>query len=445
MKWIAVLAAASLALTAQTPVPPARKKAAPASKPGAAAPAAITSAGPKTAPLVEVKVVGNRNYEVAAIIAASGLRIGQQMAESDFEPARERLMASGGFETIGYRYAPSPDNKGYVLTFEVLEIERTLPVRFEDLPAPNAELQKVLKEKEPLLGGERAPGHQAVLDRFAGILTDYLAKTKSYKETVVAKVSADVPGELYVLFRPAKSRMRVAQIAFEGNQLLDAAFLGNAFSIVAIGVEFKEDTIRKLLDNAVKPHYQARGYLGVTFPKIATSPMKGVDGVAVTIQVNESKPYKYANLRGVGTGLSNKETLSIAGLKTGDIANYDNVKEAAEKLVARMQREGYMRSKATYEGKTNDDAFTVDVTFKTEPGSQYVFGKLNIQGLDLHGEPAIRKMWGLKAGKPFNVDYPQKFLDEVKGQGLFDGLQKTGFTNKIDDKALTVDVTLLFR
>jgi outer membrane protein assembly factor BamA len=449
MTWIAVAAAFALAFSAfgQTPAP-ARKKSAPARtttpakpKPAATAPAV----DPRAVPLAEVKITGNRNYKSEAIIAASGLRIGQLMKESDFEPARERLMATGGFETIGYRYAPSADGKGYSLTFEVLEIERTLPVKFEDLPGTEAELRKAIADKEPLFGGEQAPGHQAVLDRMAGELGAYLQASKGYKEPVAARVSADVPGELYVLFRPAKGRMRIAQIAFEGNQLLDSGFLGNAFGIVAVGVEFKEDHVRKLLDTAVRPHYEARGYLGVQFPKLTVAPMKDVEGVALTVQVIEGKPYKYADLRAAGTGLSSKETLSIAGLKAGDVANFDTVKEVANKLVARMQRDGYMRSKASFERKVNDAALTVDIVFKTEPGPQYLFGKLDIKGLDLHGEPAVRKIWGLKAGRPFNIEYPQRFLDEVKAQGMFDGLKQTRFENKIDDKNLTVDVTLFFR
>jgi outer membrane protein insertion porin family len=446
MKWIALIAAATLARgSAQTPPAPSARKKVPSTNTSKPAVPPAPAPASRTAPLAEIAVTGNRNYTTAAIIAASKLRIGQLMAESDFEPARERLMATGGFETIGYRYAPTADGKGYALTFEVTEIERTLPIRFEELPAPASELQKLLANKEPLFGGERAPGHQAVLDRFAKSLTEYLAATKSYKETVVAKVQADVPGELYVLFRPAKGRLRVAQIAFTGNELLDSGMLGNAFGIVAIGAEYKEDTIRKLLDSAVRPHYEARGHLGVQFPKIEMSPMKDVEGVAIIIQVIEGKPYKYGEINATGNGIAPKEVYSIAGLKPGDTANFDTVKAVSDKLVARMQRDGYMRSKASFSRKVNDEKLTVDVTFKTEAGPQYMFGKLDIKGLDVIGEPAVRKIWGLKSGKPFNVDYPQYFLNNVKEQGLFDGLKETRFETKIDDKNLVVDVTLYFR
>jgi outer membrane protein insertion porin family len=440
MKWIAAvsLAAAGLSLHAQ---PPAKKQTRPAA---AAAKVKPKPEGPPTAPLREIRVKGNQHYKTEDIIAASGLKIDQRVLETAFEPARERLMATGGFETISYRYDPVPNGDGYSLTFEVLEIGRTLPVRFEELPIPDSDLFQFLKAKEPLFGGTRAPGNQAVLQRFAKELNELLAP-KGLKAPVTAQVIADAPGELAVLFRPDTQRPRVAQISFAGNQLLDNATLANAFAIVSIGVEYKEETVRNLLNTAIRPLYEARGYLGVQFPKITTKPKKDVDGLDVTIQVSDGKPYKYGEINATGNGLAAKEVYSIAGLKPGDVANFDSVNEVPNRLVARMQRDGFMRAKATYDRKIDEKNQTVHLVFKTDPGPVYTFNKLVIQGLDLHGEPAVRKIWGLKYGKPFNIEYPQRFLNEVKEQNMFDGLKETKFETKIDDKALTVDVLLLFR
>ena len=439
MKWIARTASISLVaitlLHAQTPVrkqqprPPAAK-----AKP----------LPPPTAPLGEILVKGNQHYKTDDIIAASGLKVGQRVLETAFEPARERLMATGGFETISYRYQPMPNGDGYGLTFEVLEVGRTLPVRFEDLPIPDAELTKFLRDREPLFGGDRAPGNQTVLERFAKALTDYLTP-KGLKHPVAAQVVADSPGELAVLFRPNTQRPRVAQINFVGNQLLDTATLANAFAMVSIGVEYKEQTVRALLDTSIRPLYEARGYLGVEFPKITTKPKTDIQGLDVVIQVSDGKPYKYGQITSTGSGIAAKEVYSIAGLKPEDVANFDSVNEVPKKLVDRMQRDGFMRAKASYDRKIDGKTQTVNIQFKTDAGPVYTFNKLAIQGLDLHGEPAVRKIWGLKYGKPFNVEYPQRFLNEVKEQGMFDGLKETKFETKLDDKAQTVDVLLIFR
>jgi outer membrane protein assembly factor BamA len=439
MKWIAspvaVFTLAALSLPAQTST---RKQ---QPRPQTAKPKPLP---PPTAPLGEILVKGNQHYKTADIIAASGLKVGQRVLETAFEPARERLMATGGFETISYRYQPMPNGDGYSLTFEVLEVGRTLPVRFEDLPIQDTELVRFLREKEPLFGGDRAPGNQAVLQRFAQELTAFLAP-KGLKDPVAAQVIAENPGELAVLFRPNTPRPRVAQINFVGNQLLDTPTLANAFAIVSIGVEYKEQTVRTLLDTAIRPLYEARGYLGVQFPKITTKPKPEVQGLDVLIQVVEGKPYRYGQITASGSGIPSKEVFSIAGLKPEDVSNFETVNAVPKRLIERMQRDGYMRAKASYDRKIDDKNQLVHIQFKTEPGTVYTFNKLHVQGLDLHGEPAVRKMWGLKYGKPFNVDYPQRFLNEVKEQNMFDGLKETKFEVKLDDKTQTVDVLLIFR
>ncbi len=71
-------------------------------------------------------------------------------------------------------------------------------------------------------------------------------------------------------------------------------------------------------------------------------------------------------------------------------------------------------------------------------------GKLNIVGLDLEGDAAVKKMWALKEGKPFNPEYPDQFLTNVRDGGYFDNLGKTKSELKVDAQSHAVDVTLTF-
>jgi outer membrane protein insertion porin family len=86
----------------------------------------------------------------------------------------------------------------------------------------------------------------------------------------------------------------------------------------------------------------------------------------------------------------------------------------------------------------------VVVNLAIERGDQYTFGKLTIVGLDLNSEPAVRKLWSVAPGKPFNATYPQFFLDRIKEDGYFDNLGATKPTIQIDEKTRVVDVTLTF-
>jgi outer membrane protein assembly factor BamA len=103
-----------------------------------------------------------------------------------------------------------------------------------------------------------------------------------------------------------------------------------------------------------------------------------------------------------------------------------------------------MRVEATVDRAIHDDTKKVDVTVHITEGPQFTFDKLTITGLDLDGEAAMRKLWGLQLGKPFNPDYPNYFLAQVKDRGLFDNLGDTKANVDVNEQRRTVDVTLSF-
>jgi outer membrane protein insertion porin family len=59
---------------------------------------------------------------------------------------------------------------------------------------------------------------------------------------------------------------------------------------VAIGTPYTEDRFREVLNNAMRPVYEARGRVRVSFPEIKTEPAKDVQGVNVTVTVDEGRP-----------------------------------------------------------------------------------------------------------------------------------------------------------
>jgi len=66
----------------------------------------------------------------------------------------------------------------------------------------------------------------------------------------------------------------------------------------------------------------------------------------------------------------------------------------------------------------DDKKKVVDLTIRPELGPQFLFGTLAIEGLDLHGEAAVKKAWGIKEGKPFDGDYPDYFLQQILRAGI---------------------------
>jgi outer membrane protein assembly factor BamA len=393
--------------------------------------------------LSSLVVTGNEIYSQDTIIAASGLKLGQTVEKADFEKARDRLLATGAFDTVGFEFGPAPGGKGIQGKFEVAEIKQVYPYRFEDLPAAEAEMRDYLKRREPMFA-DRIPGTRELLARFTKDLNEF-AESKNFKDKVVGKLSADKPGELVVVFRPATPSPSIADVRFTGNQVISNAILHNSVGAVAIGVPYSEVRVRELLDSSIRPLYEAKGRMHVTFPKVEVKPAReGIKGVSLSVQVDEGPVYKFGKITIVSAKIPSDELYSITKLKTGDMANFDAVGNAQIAMQKRFHKSGYMEMSSTVDRKLDDAAKTVDLTIRTNSGPQFKMGALNIKGLDLESEPAIRKVWGMKEGSPYDDTYAQGFLKQIQEGGYFDNLRSTRFDDEVNRTTNTVDITLYF-
>jgi len=382
-------------------------------------------------PISSLAVTGNANYSAQQILAVAGLKAGQRVTLKDFEGARDRLGATGAFEKISFRYGPAPDGKGYAVTFEVFEAGPFFPVRFEDLPAPEPELRGILARADPLFG-EKIPATEQILGRYVKALEAHLG-AQGYQEKLAARVLSTDSGEAAVVFLPAAAPPAVALVRFTGNEVIPTPALANALGGVAIGMPYKEARFRQLLDTNLRPLYEARGRLRVAFAEIQTEAAKDVKGLVVTVRIEEGASYKLGQVRIESSVLAAAELERIADLRADDVADFGQVQAAVSRLEERHRGEGYMRAAARVERALNDQRRTVDVAIQVQPGPRYVMGQLIIEGLDIHGEAAVRKLWALQQGQRFNAAYPDHFLAELREQGVFDNLGKTRAVLNQDD------------
>ncbi len=283
------LAGLVCALIASAQQPPKR---APGPKPPASKP---DPAPPTVFPLETLRVEGNHDLSRDRILAASGLKIGTRVDKSAFDAARDRLIASGAFENVGYEYKPSADGAGYDGVFQVIELAPLFPYRFEDLPVSEDALRATLRQQETVLE-DRIPSSPALLDRYVKIVE------QSAGVQVVAQLTADGPGQTVVVFFPAAPRAHIAEIRFTGTQVLSADVLQRRLYQTAIGAPYSEATLRKMLDLGIRPLYDARGRLRVSFPRIVAekAKAKNVDGVALTVTVNEGPAYALGEVQLTG-------------------------------------------------------------------------------------------------------------------------------------------------
>jgi len=402
------------------------------------------TAVPSKWPIEKLAVEGNRNYSAAQVLAVAGLKIGQVAGKEEFDAARDRLVASGAFETVGYKFEPDPGGKGYVATFQVTEAEPAYPVRFENLGVPAADLEAMLRARDPLFSLKRLPATKPVLDRYVAWVQDYLS-SKGNSEKLAARLNPAGTDQFEIVFRPARNYPSVAQVTFEGNQAVEQNVLREAIGGVAIGQPYTEERFRELLNTAVRPVYEARGYLRVKFPGVRTEPVKDVQGLHVFVTVDEGPAYQLTAVAIDGPSPVSAAALLKAGeIKTGEAANFDKVNEGLEKMRQALRRAGFLDAKLTPNRLLDDAKKTVAVNIRVDAGPQFTMGKLSIVGLDLNGEFEMKRIWSMKEGTPFNPEYPQAFLHSVRQQGLFDNLGDTKSDVKLNEQDHTADVTLTF-
>ena len=345
---------------------PARK----ASKPTHAA--KPVAPGMSAWPIGKLNVEGNRIYSDEKILEAAGLKLGQMAGKAEFDAARDRLLATGAFESVGYKFEPIPGTRTNVGTFQIAEIAQLFPYKFEELRTDEKALRDYLKQKEPLFGDE-IPATQPVLDRMTKYVREFLKS-----DAIAAKVEGS--GNLSVVFRPS-NLPSVAEITFRGNAAIPTTKLQQIISGAGIGAVYTESRFRQVLDANVRPAYEALGYLRVQFPTLDVKPANTTNGIAVTVHVKEGGVYKLGNVALKGELADSKELLKAGGFQIGETADFRKIRAGVEDIRKALRRKGYIEAKTSSDRKLDDEKKTVELIVTADPGPQFTMGKLTIEGL----------------------------------------------------------------
>ena len=352
---------------------------------------------PKKYPLEALQIQGNKRIPTERIVAASGLKLGALVDKADFDAARQRLLDTGAFESVGYSFKPAATVTGYDTTFEVVEVMMLYPYRFEALPASADALRAALHKQEPLLGDD-IPATPQVLNRYNAAIRQFL----NGKIETMGELNSDT-GNLEIVFRPAGERPRIAEVKFTGNREMLTALLLQKLSKDAVGLPYSDPLFRRVLDSAVRPMYEEQGRIRVAFPEITAKKAATNDGVVVTIAINEGPVYNLGTV--VVSGLPAAEVEQLAKSQEwhkGETANFTQIEANLGKIRERQRAQGYLRAQTSVVRDIHDDTHTVNLTIKADRGTQFTLGKLSIQGLDLITEPVIRKMWKIEPGRLFS-------------------------------------------
>ena len=171
------------------------------------------------------------------------------------------------------------------------EVEPVYPMRFEELGVPDKEIESLLRGKDPLYVSAKLPATKPLIDRYTNWIQEFLA-SKGITEKIAGKVMQPAAEQFAIVFRPARNLPAVAQVTFQGNQVVPQGVLREAVHGTAIGSPYTESGFRELLNNTVRPVYEQRGRVRVAFPEVRAEPASDVEGVHVFVKVDEGQSYE---------------------------------------------------------------------------------------------------------------------------------------------------------
>jgi outer membrane protein insertion porin family len=389
----------------------------------------------------EIRVEGNQRMNEAEVIALSGLKEGAPAVAATFEAMRDRMLDTGCIETVGWKWEPLQGG-GFKATIEVTEAQQVLPWTVDRLPLTVDDVKAAGARQLPCFGGE-IPTYDRYLNRAAALVSG-LAMGRGFDDEVIAKVGLVGTDQMAVIFQPKTPAPVIGDVRFVGNEAIEEVWLRRQIVEVARGVMFSESLFRQFLENQIRPMYENVGRLTVQFGKLTTAPATDVKGVVVTVEVMDGPLFTLEDVEYSGLPVDPSRIEELAEYQRDEPVNYTKIGLTIEKLFAELKSRGYLKPSYKARRKLNLEEKTARLFVDVDPGLQYRMGRLTVKGLDVVGEPVIRKMWTLQPGDPFRDDYPDFFLNAVKERGVFDFLGATKAERRINDDTRTVDVTLVF-
>jgi hypothetical protein len=376
-----------------------------------------------------------------SVLRLLGLELERPVRTEDLERARDRLLATGCFETVGWRYELAPP-RAVMVTFEIGEPPQFLPWMLDRVPVSRQEFAQRAGQEFPLLR-ETMPPSETVLERLSAILAK-LAAEKGAAEPMAGRVTLVGKDQLTIVLGPKAPPPNIADVHFTGTKALRADYLRKQMVQLAIGTPFFEPNFRFLLDSQVRPYYDAVGRLRASWKRITAEKAEGIFGVVVTVEVDEGPVYKLEKIEVRGTPLSEDEIQEAGQFKPGETAAMSEIGQGVERILDRLREKGHMKASYKAVRRLHDDRQAVELFVDVDPGPVYTMGRLLIKGLDIESEPAIRKLWAIRPGEPYRGGYAESFVQRIREMDLFDFLSEIKHEVRVDEKSQSVDVLLTF-
>ena len=397
----------------------------------------ISYAGtPRTCEIGGLAVKGVEGYEDYVLIGLSGLTVGQTISlpGTEITDAVKRYWKHGLFSKVSITADSIVGSKVY-LCINLATRPRVSTINYYGLK--KSEREDMEAKLGIMKGSQITPN---MLDR-AKILAKKYFDDKGYKNAEIEIVQRDdVTSKNEVILDVTvdkKSKMRVRQIIFDGNeQLKDSKIKGSLFKKGSFGKineagKFKNFFKPKKFtperyDEAKKALIDKYNELGFRDATILEDSVWTVDEkhVNVYVRLEEGQRYYLRNITWVGNTVVTTDYLSAAlGMKKGDIYNQKQpnkrLKEDDDAIGNYYWNNGYLFYNLE-PTEVNIVGDSIDLEMRIQEGTQAHISHVRIYGNDRLYEEVVRRELRTKPGDLFSKDAIQRSAREIASMGFFD-------------------------
>ena len=423
--------------------------------------ASSSASAPTSYKLIALEVTGTTRYNDKEILQASGLELGQNVAEGDFREAARKLGDSGLFSDVVYTYSYSGGDAK--VEFKLTEVDKSklVPAHFENFVwFTDAELLAAIEQRVPLfqnllpltgkLPDRVTEALQAILmDKGLPGRVDFLPEGKQDSDELIGYV-----------YRDEEVSIRIRNVEFRGATPEQVAFLASAAHRLS-DAEYLRSSLAAFARLDLLPLFLERGYLKTAFspsdarviapPAAQTAPQtEPVPTAEVVVDallsVVPGKQYVVSGVAWKGaSAVTTAEASSLFHLPEGKPADAVQLTRDTESLIKLYHRRGYMTAQVRADAQMNDPTSAVHYDLNITEGDLYKMGELEILGLDTQSHDRVREAWKLREGDPYNADYTRKFLDDARPLLPRGAQYSVKINEELNAKDKTVDVTIHFQ
>ena len=365
-------------------------------------------------PLYRVNVAGAKRIPASAVVRIAGLKVNTQVTTLDVELARQRLIDSGLFSSVGYRFSMA----GYslIVTFNVEEPPWDARVLLDNFVwFTDDELTRAIARELPTFAGY-APSLPRSLLQVARALQGHLDGA-GIKGTVsyVAASGGDSTVSAYRFRVDLPTPLIVCAVDLEGVSPLSADGARDRVQFV-VGQDYSREFVARAMDANLLPFFLEKGFARAGVTAIRARPAAPNDaacsgGVRVAVAVHEGVAYAFAGARWSGhEEVQSSDLDSRLGLMPGALLNMRLFDAGLQAVRDAYSRKGYIAARTAHTFRFDDEARSAAAAITIVRGPQTRMGLLEIAGLPDEAAARLRESWSLAQGAVYDGIYVRDFL-----------------------------------